>query len=335
MRRRRGTARPGDRRRHLGLLHVDAVGGDPHQQVGAGPRAQLARPARQPLGGCLLEVRGQRGDLEPVILAQCVGLGHHLAEARLGREVVRAVHEQQRPDEEVTELLVQVGHPPQQGLGVLGQRRPVGVAHRQVLGPDHRAVGRGPPEPGGGHVRRHAAPHDGVAEPGLGEQLGHLGDVAEHVGQVAHLHGAAETGRRGQAQFEIAHDGLAGHQELVAQHVPRAHREPAGGHQRPQAVLGLRSHLEVVVDDRHLAVEEEVGVGGVRFEEGHQRIERVHQAVAEDLIGLVPLTVPVGVRYHGDTAHRPRLGLVADDPPATAPRPAPRAIAIPLYHRLW
>ena len=45
---------------------------------------------------------------------------------------------------------------------------------------------------------RHTPPHDGVGEAELVEHLGHLGHVAEHVGQVADVHGPAEG--RGPAQ---------------------------------------------------------------------------------------------------------------------------------------
>jgi len=65
-----------------------------------------------------------------------------------------------------------------------------------------------------------AAPQGGVLDSGPSQDLGHLGDVAEHVGQVADRHGAAEFRPRPPAHLEVAHDGLAGAEELVEQDEP-------------------------------------------------------------------------------------------------------------------
>ena len=77
-------------------------------------------------------------------------------------------------------------------LGVVGECGTVAVAGGEVLGPHGGAVGCLPEEPGLGDRRGHAPPDHGVGEPGQPEDLGHLCDVAEHVGQVADGHGAAE-----------------------------------------------------------------------------------------------------------------------------------------------
>ena len=103
---------------------------------------------------------------------------------------------------------------------------------------------------------RDAAPEHGVAEAGLLEDLGHLRDVAEHVGQVAELHDRTEGRAALDAQLEIPDDGLGRDQELVHQDVPGAQGEPTRGGQRAEPLLGLGTDLEVVVDHRHLAVEQ-------------------------------------------------------------------------------
>ena len=76
---------------------------------------------------------------------------------------------------------------------------------------------------------------------------------------------------------------------------------PDGG-QRPQPLLVLGTHFEVVVDDRHLPVEHEVGVAGVALEQRDQRVDQLHQGEAKVLVGLVPFPVPVRVRNDGNPA---------------------------------
>jgi hypothetical protein len=73
-----------------------------------------------------------------------------------------------------------------------------------------------------------------VVEPGLAEDLRHLGDVAEHVREVTDLHGAPEGGGPFHSQLQVAHDRLARHAELVHEHVPRPNRDAAAGGQAPQ-----------------------------------------------------------------------------------------------------
>ena len=70
--------------------------------------------------------------------------------------------------------------------------------------------------------------------------------------------------------------------------------------------LGLGAHREVVVDHRHLPVEQEVGVGRVGLELGEQLVEQVDQPQPERLERRVPLPVPVGV---GDDVDPPLRAL--------------------------
>ena len=70
----------------------------------------------------------------------------------------------------------------------------------------------------------------------------------------------------------------------------------------PQALLGLGAHREVVVDHRHLPVEQEVGVGRVGLELREEAVEQVDQPQPERLERRVPLPVPVGV---GDDVDAP------------------------------
>ncbi len=116
-----------------------------------------------------------------------------------------------------------------------------------------------------------------MLEPGLAEQLRHLGHVTEHVGQVADGHRAAELGGPGHAELEVAHHGLARDHELVHEDHPRPDREAAAGGEPAQRAGRLGSHLEVVVEHRGLTVEEEPGVREVPFEQREQAVEEVHE----------------------------------------------------------
>ena len=281
-------------------LDVHAVRGDAHEHVGPSARAQLALHAGQSLGGRAGQVAGERGDLEIEVVLQVVGLGHHPPEPGLGHQVVGPVHAQQVAQQEFGHLGHVVAGATNERLGVIGQRGTVAVADRQVLGPDRGAVGGLPDEGVLGHLRGHAPPDHGVVEAGQVEDLGHLGDVAEHVRQVAQLHHPAEGGPAAEAHLQVAHDRLTRGEEFVHQDVPGPHAHPAGGGQRPQPPLGLRADLEVVVDDGHLPVQHEVGVAGVALEEGEQRVDQLHQGEAEVLVGLVPFPVPVRVRNDGN-----------------------------------
>ena len=265
--------------------------------------------AFEPFGRGGGEILGERGDLEAVVVLDGVGLGHHSAQERLGAQVVRAVHAEHVVDEELADLLFVVRDARHQELGVVRQGRRIAVPDGQVLGPYRRSVGGLPAEPRLRDRRGHAAPHHRVAEAGEPQQLGHLGDVAEHVGQVADVHGAAVRRPLGQAELQVADDGLARDQELVHQDVPRAHGEPTGRRQGANPSGRLGTDLEIVVDHGHLPVEEEPPVARVGLHECQEAVEEVDQVEAERLEGLVPLTVPVGVGDDRDSAgaHPQRL----------------------------
>ena len=153
-------------------LDVDPVGGDAHQHVGPGARAQLTFDQREPLGGGVRQVAGERRDLELEVVLQVVRFRHDPPEPGLGHEVVRTVHAQQVTHEEVGHLVDVVARAADQRLGVIGERRPVAVADGQVLGPDRGAVGGLPGEGVLGHLGGDAPPDHCVLEAGEPEDLG-------------------------------------------------------------------------------------------------------------------------------------------------------------------
>ena len=140
------------------------------------------------------------------------------------------------------------------------------------------------------------------SKPNAGQDLGHLRDVTEHVGQVADRHGAAEPVGHPQAPLQVADQGLARHQELVGERVPRPDRDPAAANQPPERLLGLRPHRQVVVHDRQLPVQQEPGVRRVVLHLGDQAVQQVDQPQAEGLERPVPLPIPVGVGDDVDPA---------------------------------
>ena len=288
------------------LLHVHPVRAHAHEQVGPRPRAELSPPRREVLGRCLGQVLGQRRHDQAVVGLHLVDLGDDPAQPWLRGLVVGAVHPEHGPHQGVAQLGLVGLDAADKGFGVVGHRRSVAVADPEVLGAHRRPVGRCPPEGGAVDGSRHPPPDDGVFEAGEAEELGHLGHVAEHVGQVAHGHGSAEGGRPLETELEVAHHGLARHTELVHQHVPGPDREPAARRQPPQTLFGVRAQSQVVVDHRHLTVEHVAGVGGVGLEARQQLVEQLDQLQAEGLEGRVPLPVPVGV---GDDGDRPGHGL--------------------------
>ena len=176
-------------------------------------------------GECL----GQRGDNYLEAVLNGVGLGDDAAQPGLRLLVISSVGEQHGrvgSEQKACVLLLEGLEPSHKCLGVVAQRGAGGVATGQVLGPHDRAVRRSPQKAGLVDGRRDAAPHDSVGEAGLLQKLGHLADVTEHVREVADLHRPPELGRALEPELKIAHDRLAGDEEFLHEHVPRAESDP-------------------------------------------------------------------------------------------------------------
>src|SRR5664280_2254956 len=146
---------------------------------------------------------------------------------------------------------------------------------------------------------RNAPPDNRSLDAGLAQDLGHLGDVPEHIGQVANDHSAAQLPGALPAEAQVADDRLPGDQKLVQQHLPWSNCQAATRHQAPDSRLSLRTDVQVVVDRRELAVEGETKPL-VRLELIEDSVDRLDQAHAENLEGQIPLAVPVGVRAEHD-----------------------------------
>ena len=118
------------------LVDIDAVRRDAHEHVVRAPGPQLAPPLGE-LGDRLqLEVLGQRGDRELVLLLRVVGFGDDLPEPGLREVVIGAVHQQQAAAVEcrVAELELVVAARAAESLGVTREVASVRVRAVQVLG---------------------------------------------------------------------------------------------------------------------------------------------------------------------------------------------------------
>ena len=109
--------------------------------------------------------------------------------------------------------------------------------------------------------------------------------MAEHVRQVADLHGATPSLAEPEPELEVPQDVLAGHEELVHQDVPGTHRDPASLRQCSEAPLVLGPDLQVVIDDGHLAIEEEASVGRIILHEIEEVVEHLDEVHAKRLEG--------------------------------------------------
>ena len=160
-------------------------------------------------------------------------------EPRVGRVVVGAGHREHRV----------AAPPPGRHLRVLAERAPDLVGHQQdveavvvaveeELGAHLGAVGSAPAEGVAVDGAGNTAPQRRVLDAGARQDLRHLRDVAEHVRQVADGHRAAEVRRGRPSHLQVAHDGLAGAEELVEQDQPRPDGEPAARRPGPRRGRG-------------------------------------------------------------------------------------------------
>ncbi len=163
---------------------------------------------------------------------------------------------------------------------------------RQVVCPDLPAVGRAPAK----NVARTpvATPDQPPLEPELACERGQRGWMPEGVGRVENTAAAAKLRRHGRTAKEVADQRLTRRHETIGQHPPRPGGQPLRSELGHNLLSPVGPHREVVINQRHLAVQEErcgdSGSGGVQ-----PAVERLHQARQQPGAREVPLAVPVGV----------------------------------------
>ena len=139
------------------------------------------------------------------------------------------------------------------------------------------------------------APDDGDGEIESGCNRWKRRRMTERVGTVEHRRrrGAQPT-ENATAEKEIAHESLAARNELVGEDVPRAGLESACLQQRGELRCTLRTHLEVVLENDALTVEQEaLAVSGRMVE---QLVDERDETLAESNEWVIPLAIPVCVR---------------------------------------
>jgi hypothetical protein len=151
-----------------------------------------------------------------------------------------------------------------------------------------------------------AAPHHRGVDAEQPQDLRHLRRVPELIRHVAEQHAAAERLGAADAVGEVPHQRLARDHQRIGLREPRADVQAPGLDQRADARLHGRPQLQVVLDHGHLAVEGE-GQSRVLLEQLDRFIEHLDEAGTEDLEGLVPLAIPVGVCDQGDAIRSQRL----------------------------
>ncbi len=191
----------------------------------------------------VLEVRGQRRHLDVELVLQRVRFRDHLPEEPLRSEVVGAVHDQDRGSSASMREPCASIHPCNRSSNPFassGRTAPLPYPVGQVLRPHRASVRARPPERRAIDRAGHAAPDDRVVEAELAQDLWHLRDVAEHVGQVARPHRAPEACGAVEAELQVPDDRLARDEELVHEDVPRPHGDAAAGGEAAETAPRLR-----------------------------------------------------------------------------------------------
>ena len=300
---RRSTARSAAAHAWWTSTRFDAT---PMSTFARAPERSSPRHTPQPVGGLLGEVLGERRDHEPVVApgscwpprprarATVAGVGGRCrSSAAASRPAAAPCRARARSRGRARRAASR--RPGGRGRWSTS-RRDTRRARANRRAPPTRTRWRRPP--------RDAAPHDRVLESGEAEQLRHLRDVTEHVGEVTDRRRATEIVGAREPHLQIADERLARHHELVHQDHPRSDLQPAAGREPRDRRSGVRTHLEVVVDDGGLPVEEEARVRQVALEHREQLVEELYQPETEGLERRVPLAVPMGVRHDRDDGDR-------------------------------
>ena len=143
------------------------------------------------------------------------------------------------------------------------------------------------------------APQARVGNASLRQNLRHLRNMPEHVGQVADAHGATERLCTMPSHFQITDDGLTRAEKLIEQDLPGPDRQMARDDQCAHPLGVLWPDFEVVLDRRRLSVEREPEIP-VFLCTLDNLVEHPGESEPENLEGFVPLAVPVRVRNQHD-----------------------------------
>ena len=129
------------------------------------------------------------------------------------------------------------------------------------------------------------------------QDLRHLADVPERIGDVADHHLGAEFPAGTLALQQVAEGGFRADQELVGQDVPGSDEDTPIADVLAQVGFASGAHEQVIVQDDGLTVEHKVCVAFIMLQNVQQAVNQVDKFQAKLLEGEIPFPVPVGVRY--------------------------------------
>ena len=240
-------------------------------------------------------------------------LGQQARQFRLQRHMVGAIRQQQRTAR-LRELHVQNAlRQLHRGCGIRraatevpealgmpeGTQRVVAIA--QVHAQHTRSVRCFPDELGAGavpQVLRHSAHEHKAAQAKARQELRHLTHMAEGIRHPTIARLAAIATRIIHPLAQVTDQGLGRHQVLVRQHIARTERQAFGLRQAADARLFLRTHPQVVLQQRRLPVEREGRKVRIGIEGLQHLVHRAHQGMTVAFKAQVPSTVPVCMGHH-------------------------------------
>jgi len=142
------------------------------------------------------------------------------------------------------------------------------ISPRHECGQHRGAVQCFPVELGAKTVRLLAdsTPEKGVVDSETSQDLGQLRDVAKTVRDVADARASSQILGHTLTEEEIANQGFGAYQKLVRKDEPGSDGEAAVSYEAHKAALLVGTDLEIVLEDRELAVEHEDGKGAIFFQ---------------------------------------------------------------------
>ena len=160
---------------------------------------------------------------------------------------------------------------------------------------DSRTIRSDPPVFGGLLARfsaESAIDHRRV-HPEAAKNLGHLGDMGELVRNVPDLHDSAERFPHTKSEEQVSYLRFSACEEFVVEDVPRPDEEFPFLNQLADFLPAIRTNLQVVHHNGHLAVQRVGSEFAVSPEELDQILDHIDKHCPEAVKREIPFAVPV------------------------------------------
>ena len=145
-------------------------------------------------------------------------------------------------------------------------------------------------------IQRHAPSERGSLKTGLMQDLRHLADVPEGIGEITDAADTAEGFSHRHSLQQVADVRLTGGQVLILQHIPGTDMQPAFQDKLLQLFGLLRTQQQVILHRNHLSIEV-IGIIRVACEQLQHIVQLVNQPGPVNFKREVPFPIPMGVRY--------------------------------------